>query len=62
MVDKCLRGFNMTVLVYGQTNSGKTYTMHGSQIQDSGFAKKSMENTAFSSLMNQNVGEQKGLI
>jgi len=23
-------GYNMTILTYGQTNSGKTYTMFGS--------------------------------
>ena len=35
MVAKCMKGFNMTVLAYGQTASGKTFTMHGSQIDES---------------------------
>lgn len=30
MVTRALRGQNMTVMAYGQTASGKTYTMHGS--------------------------------
>ena len=34
MVTKCMKGFNMTVLAYGQTASGKTYTMHGSSNDD----------------------------
>ena len=29
MVTRALRGQNMTVMAYGQTASGKTYTMHG---------------------------------
>ena len=31
LVDSAMRGFNVTVLAYGQTASGKTYTMMGSQ-------------------------------
>nr|XP_025876223.1 kinesin-like protein KIN-7I isoform X2 [Oryza sativa Japonica Group] len=30
IVDSAVRGFNGTVFAYGQTNSGKTYTMRGS--------------------------------
>ncbi|KAG2643473.1 hypothetical protein PVAP13_2KG337400 [Panicum virgatum] len=30
IVDSVIRGFNGTVFAYGQTNSGKTYTMRGS--------------------------------
>jgi kinesin family member 5 len=30
MVQHTLDGFNATVMAYGQTSSGKTYTMHGS--------------------------------
>jgi Kinesin motor domain len=29
MVQHTLDGFNATVMAYGQTSSGKTYTMHG---------------------------------
>lgn len=29
LVDGCLRGINQTVFAYGQTSSGKTYTMRG---------------------------------
>jgi hypothetical protein len=25
----CFEGYNMTILAYGQTSSGKTYTMMG---------------------------------
>lgn len=31
LVDSAMEGFNVTVLAYGQTASGKTYTMMGSQ-------------------------------
>ena len=31
LVDSAMQGFNVTVLAYGQTASGKTYTMMGSQ-------------------------------
>jgi len=30
-----LEGFNGTVLAYGQTSSGKTFTMQGPDIEDS---------------------------
>ncbi|CAN6217692.1 unnamed protein product [Urochloa humidicola] len=33
IVDSVVRGFNGTVFAYGQTNSGKTYTMRGSAIE-----------------------------
>ncbi|CAK0859215.1 unnamed protein product, partial [Prorocentrum cordatum] len=33
-VNSVLRGFNGTVFAYGQTSSGKTYTMEGPDIQD----------------------------
>lgn len=29
IVDACLLGYNGTILTYGQTNSGKTYTIFG---------------------------------
>jgi centromeric protein E len=31
LIDSAMNGFNVTVLAYGQTASGKTYTMMGSQ-------------------------------
>ena len=31
LIDSAMNGFNATVLAYGQTASGKTYTMMGSQ-------------------------------
>jgi len=33
-IDAVLRGFNGTVFAYGQTSSGKTYTMEGPDIED----------------------------
>ncbi|KAI6185094.1 Kinesin-like protein [Aphelenchoides bicaudatus] len=32
IVDGCLDGYNGTILAYGQTNSGKTYTMQGVEL------------------------------
>ena len=29
-MDDTFKGYNMTIFAYGQTNSGKTYTMFGS--------------------------------
>ena len=34
LVDDVLSGQNGTVFAYGQTSSGKTYTMEGLNIQD----------------------------
>jgi len=34
IVDSVLEGFNGTVLAFGQTSSGKTYTMLGPDIED----------------------------
>mmetsp|Transcript_36829 Transcript_36829/g.78169 ORF Transcript_36829/g.78169 Transcript_36829/m.78169 type:complete len:716 (-) Transcript_36829:71-2218(-) len=34
VIDSVLRGFNGTVFAYGQTSSGKTYTMEGPDIED----------------------------
>lgn len=31
LVDSCLQGYNATILAYGQTGTGKTYTMEGCQ-------------------------------
>ena len=30
MVDRCVEGYNGTVFAYGQTSTGKTYTIEGS--------------------------------
>jgi len=32
LIDKALDGFNVTILAYRQTGSGKTYTMFGPEI------------------------------
>lgn len=34
IVDGCLDGYNGTILAYGQTNSGKTYTMQGVELKN----------------------------
>jgi len=34
IINAVLRGFNGTVFAYGQTSSGKTYTMEGPDIED----------------------------
>ena len=34
IVDSVLNGYNGTILAYGQTSSGKTYTMQGADIYD----------------------------
>lgn len=34
MVHNALKGYNMTVFAFGQTNSGKTFTMFGDQEND----------------------------
>jgi kinesin family protein 5 len=34
IVESVLEGFNGTVLAYGQTSSGKTFTMTGPDIED----------------------------
>lgn len=31
VVHSCMEGFNATIFTYGQTSSGKTYTMMGSK-------------------------------
>ena len=31
IVDSIFKGFNGTILAYGQTSAGKTYTMYGSE-------------------------------
>ena len=33
MIYNALKGYNVTVLAYGQTNSGKTFTIRGNQSQ-----------------------------
>ena len=33
MVMNALKGYNVTILAYGQTSSGKTYTISGSESQ-----------------------------
>lgn len=34
MVDNALEGYNNTLFVYGQTGTGKTYTMSGTNKDD----------------------------
>ena len=34
LVESVLEGYNGTIFAYGQTNSGKTYTMFGDDVQD----------------------------
>ncbi|CAB9524696.1 Kinesin-like protein [Seminavis robusta] len=34
LVDRCLAGYNATIVAYGQTGSGKTYTMTGPPVGD----------------------------
>lgn len=34
IIDSVLEGFNGTIFAYGQTSSGKTYTMTGSNIEN----------------------------
>ena len=54
IIQSVLAGFNGTVLAYGQTSSGKTFTMTGSDIKDSyskGVAPR-MINTIFSHIQN----------
>ncbi len=33
LIEKLTEGYNATILAYGQTNSGKTYTLLGDKIQ-----------------------------
>lgn len=35
IIESVLDGFNGTILAYGQTSSGKTFTMQGPDIEDS---------------------------
>ncbi|CAM9773989.1 unnamed protein product, partial [Ectocarpus sp. 6 AP-2014] len=42
-VDSCLRGFSGTILAYGQTNSGKTWTVTGGEsFEDRGLAPRAI--------------------
>lgn len=34
LVQSVLEGFNGTIFVYGQTSSGKTFTMQGANVED----------------------------
>ena len=43
IVEKCLEGFNGTVFAYGQTTSGKTHTMLGTNF-DQGILSHSIKN------------------
>jgi hypothetical protein len=44
LIDKCLEGYNGCIFVYGQTASGKTHTMQGSQShQERGLIQRSVE-------------------
>ena len=45
LVDKCLEGYNATILAYGQTGSGKTYTMDGisQSFENRGITPRSVE-------------------
>ena len=44
IVDGVLRGYNGTVLAYGQTGTGKTYTMSGPSGAESGNDSNNLEN------------------
>lgn len=43
MVLTAMQGFNVTVFAYGQTSSGKTYTMRGYDKKDPGLIPLSIE-------------------
>lgn len=48
LVEKCFEGYNATVLAYGQTGAGKTYTMGTSSIlnmfeEESGIIPRSIQ-------------------
>eukprot|EP00494_Astrolonche_serrata_P003669 UN03676 len=34
MIEEVMRGFNCTVFAYGQTGTGKTYTMEGENVEN----------------------------
>ena len=34
LIEATISGFNSTIFAYGQTSSGKTFTMHGSGQED----------------------------
>jgi hypothetical protein len=42
LIPHCLRGFNCSFIVYGQTSSGKTYTMNGVE-NNPGITPRSLE-------------------
>lgn len=45
LVDSCLEGYNATILAYGQTGTGKTYTMEGNgeHFEDRGVVPRAIE-------------------
>ncbi|XP_075241772.1 kinesin heavy chain-like [Convolutriloba macropyga] len=43
VVDDILKGFNGTIFAYGQTSSGKTYTMEGEKGEDRGIIPRIIE-------------------
>ena len=54
VVESVLQGFNGTIFAYGQTSSGKTYTMQGPDIDsetDKGIIPR-MVGTVFENIMN----------
>ena len=42
LVGSVMEGYNATLFVYGQTSSGKTYTMEGDEEEGMGIAYRSM--------------------
>ena len=43
LIEATISGFNTTIFAYGQTSSGKTFTMHGSG-QEDGIIQMAVEN------------------
>lgn len=42
MIDHIFQGFNATLMVYGQTTSGKTFTVIGEDGDQTGFVSRSV--------------------
>jgi kinesin family member 11 len=40
MIDEVLAGYNCTVFAYGQTGTGKTYTMVGEEVPSLTFSQR----------------------
>lgn len=43
LTDNCLQGYNGTIFAYGQTGTGKTYTMQGGEMDDKGIIPRTIE-------------------